>query len=70
MAKHISANVEREDVATANPLIMPQGYVKRMAEAISIGIGLYEIRVNLFLWDLFRLCKQKMNTTLENTSRS
>ena len=59
MAKQIPFNIEQE--TTDKPLISQRGLVERMKNAISTNIGLYEIRMNLFLWDLFRTARQKEN---------
>ena len=62
MEKQLFAGREQESaIAADRPLIIPRGLVKRMKNAISINIGLYEIRVNLFLWDLFRMARQREN---------
>ncbi len=62
MGKQVIANREQETtMATDKLLTMPQGLVKRMKNAISTNIGLYEIRMNLFLWGLFRIGRQKEN---------
>ncbi|MHC4167183.1 MAG: hypothetical protein ACYSWQ_09530 [Planctomycetota bacterium] len=62
MEKQLLANREQESaIAADRPLIMAQGLVKRMKNAISTNIGLYEIRMNLFLWGLFRMGRQKEN---------
>ncbi len=62
MEKQVIANGEQENtIVPDKPLIMPQGLVKRMKNAISTNVGLYEIRMNLFLWGLFRIGRQKEN---------
>ena len=62
MEKQILADGEQQSAVVADrPLIMPRGLVKRMKNAISTNIGLYEIRMNLFLWGLFRMGRQKEN---------
>ncbi len=60
MAKQVP--FEQEDkIAAGKPLIMQRGLVERMKNAISTSIDLYEIRMNTFLWDLFRTARQKEN---------
>ncbi len=62
MEKQVIASRQRETtVATDKPLTMLRGLVGRMKDAISTNIGLYEIRMNLFLWGLFRTGRQKEN---------
>jgi len=60
MEKQVIANTEPQDAIVADKrLTIPQGLARRMKDAISTNIGLYEIRVNLFLWGLFRTTSQK-----------
>ena len=62
MEKQLLAN--REDkgaVAADRKSGAPKELVRRMKNAISTNIGLYEIRMNLFLWGLFRMGRQKEN---------
>ena len=62
MEKQLLANREEEAaVAAARTSGAPKELVKRMKNAISTNIGLYEIRMNLFLWGLFRMGRQKEN---------
>ncbi len=62
MEKQVIANREQvSEIVADKPPIMPQGLVKRMKDTISTNIGLYEIRMNLFLWGLFRMGRQKEN---------
>ncbi|UCF14481.1 MAG: hypothetical protein JSW59_13790 [Phycisphaerales bacterium] len=68
MARQIPFNIEQEDtIAADKPPILQRGVVERMKNAISMSIGLYEIRMNLFLWDLFRMARQKENYTLQGS---
>ena len=62
MEKQLLAN--REDkgaVAADRKPGAPKELVKRMKSAISTNIGLYEIRMNLLLWGLVRMGRQKEN---------
>jgi len=62
MADQILANREEAGALTTYRTSgTPKALVKRMKNAISTNIGLYEIRMNLFLWGLFRMGKQKEN---------
>ena len=62
MEKQVLANREgKSAVAADRAASTPKELVKRMRNAISTNIGLYEIRMNLFLWGLFRTGKQKEN---------
>ena len=62
MEKQVLANREgKSAVAADRTASTPKELVKRMRNAISTNIGLYEIRMNLFLWGLFRMGKQKEN---------
>lgn len=62
MAKQIPFNIEQENaIAADKPLITQRRLAERMKNAISTNIGLYEIRMNLFLWELFRPARQKEN---------
>ena len=62
MEKRLLANRENKgDVAADSKPGAPKELVKRMRNAISTNIGLYEIRMNLFLWGLFRMGRQKGN---------
>ena len=55
MADQILANREEKGALTADRIPdTPKELVKRMRDAISTNIGLYEIHMNLFLWGLFR----------------
>ena len=55
MAKQMLADLQQEGEITADKsVIAPRGHLKRMVDTISTNIGLYEIRVNLLLWGLFR----------------
>ena len=60
MADQMLANKEEVGVlATHRASGTPKAFVKRMKNAISTNIGLYEIRMNLFIWGLFRMGRQK-----------
>ncbi|MHC4353964.1 MAG: hypothetical protein ACYS0H_14745 [Planctomycetota bacterium] len=62
MEKQLLANREQQSVFVADkPAGTPREFVRRMKNAISTNIGLYEIRMNLFLWGLFRMGRQKEN---------
>jgi hypothetical protein len=61
MANQTAFNMEHENTTPDRPLIRQRGPVERMKNAISTSIGLYEIRMNLFLWELFRPARQKGN---------
>ena len=62
MEKQLLANREdKGDVAADRSSGAPKELVKRVKSAISMNIGLYEIRMNLFLWGLFRMGRQKEN---------
>jgi hypothetical protein len=61
MEKQLLGNGEEAAVAEARTASPSQELVKRVKNAISTNIGLYEIRVNLFLWGLFRATSQKDN---------
>ena len=62
MEKQVIANTEPQDAIVADKrLTIPRGFVRRTKDVISTNIGLYEIRVNLFLWGLFRTTGQKDN---------
>ena len=61
MEEQLLANGEEAAVAAARMASSPKDLVKRMKNAISTNIGLYEIRVNLFLWDLFKMARQRDN---------
>lgn len=70
MVEQIIANVEREDASVADKTpVMQRVLVKRMTDAISTHIGLCEIRMNLFLWGLFRNDGKKESRTAENSRR-
>jgi len=62
MEKQVLADSEQEGAIVADvPPDTPKELVKRMKNAISTNIGLCEIRMNLFLWGLFRVGRQKEN---------
>ena len=62
MADQMVAHREEEDAVAADGTAgTPTELIKRMKDAISTNIGLYEIRINLFLWGLFRMGRQKEN---------
>ena len=62
MEKQLLANRENKRAMAADRSPgAPKELVKRMKNAISTNIGLYEIRMNLFLWGLFRMGRQKEN---------
>ena len=62
MANQILANRREEGLLIADrTAAAPKTLVERMKDAISTNIGLYEIRMNLFLWGLFRTGRQKEN---------
>ena len=62
MADQMVANREEGDTVAADRTAgTPKELLKRMKDAISTNIGLYEIRMNLFLWGLFKMGRQKEN---------
>ncbi len=62
MADQMLANKEEAGaLATHRIPGAPKELAKRVKNAISTNIGLYEIRMNLFLWGLFRTGRQKEN---------
>jgi len=62
MADQILANREEKGALTADRTPgTPKEFVNRVKNAISTNIGLCEIRMNLFLWGLFRMRRQKEN---------
>ena len=62
MEERVLANADgRVAVAAAATAGEPKGLVKRLKATVSTNIGLYEIRMNLFLWGLFRMGRQKEN---------
>jgi hypothetical protein len=62
MADQMLANKEEAGaLATHRTSGTPKELVKRVRNAVSTNIGLYEIRMNLFLWGLFRTGRQKEN---------
>jgi len=62
MADQMLANKEEVGAAAAvRTADTPKALVKRMTSAISTNIGLYKIRMNLFLWGLFRMDKHEEN---------
>ena len=62
MEKQVTATREQEGaMALDRPLAMPRGLVERLKNTISTNIGLYEIRMNLFIWNLLRMVRQKNN---------
>ena len=62
MEEQVIARTEQQDATVADKrLTIPRGFVRRTKDVISTNIGLYEIRVNLFLWGLFRTTSQKDN---------
>jgi len=62
MADQMLANKEEVGALTTYRTSgAPKALVKRVKNVISTNIGLYEIRMNLFLWGLFRTGRQKEN---------
>lgn len=57
----LANNEEKSAVAADRTAGTPKALIQRMKHAVSTNIGLYEIRMNLFLWGLFRADKQKEN---------
>ncbi len=69
MAEQTPIDSEKGAVVSDKTPITPRRFVKRVRNTISTNIGLYEIRMNLFIWGLFRLSKEKKNQPSENAIR-
>ena len=60
MANETLAEVAQKDILTANgALVKPRSLVRHISNVVSTNVGLYEIRINLLLWRLFKMSKQK-----------
>ena len=69
MAKQTPIDSEKGALVADKTPTTPRAFVKRVRNTISTNIGLYEIRMNLFLWWLFRLSREKKSQPTENAIR-
>jgi len=62
MAKKIPANIAEQDVLAPNESsIALWTLLKSITNPVSKCIGVYEMRISLYLWELSNTAKQKKN---------